>query len=185
MISQAAQDWTDNPVVTSTDNVEAPIKDLPFPSLSVCQKDPNYHKNWQVPELIFNFIDVQKSDTKVQEMLVGFSNFTKKVAKEYLASESFYNTLAWKIIQFSADAEGLTEGLGPLIHDVYCELAVKINETLEVNPDYLEKLKIRLADLASKCQIFTLDQLLKEFDLVKGSTLGMILTFLYEIIYAI
>ena len=68
---------------------------------------------------------------------------------------------------------------------MYCELAVKINETLEVNPDYLEKLKIRLADLASKCQILTLDQLLKEFDLVKGSTLGMILTFLYEITYAI
>ena len=77
MISQAARDWTVNPVVTSTDNVEAPIKELPFPSLSVCHKDPNYHKNWQVPELIFNFIDVKKSDTKVQEMLVGFSNFTK------------------------------------------------------------------------------------------------------------
>ena len=177
MISQAAQDWTDNPVVTSTDNVEAPIKDLPFPSLSVCQKDPNYHKNWQVPELIFNFIDVQKSDTKVQEMLVGFSNFTKKVAKEYLASNSFY--YHWPTIQVSA------EGVSLSIREVYCELAVKINEISEVDPNYLEKLKTRLANLASKCQILTLDQLLKEFDLVKGSTLGMILTFHYEITYDI
>ena len=93
MISQSAKDWTENPVIISTDNVEEPIRNLPFPSLSVCKKDPNYHKSWQVPEVIYNFIDVKKTDPKVQELLANFSNFTERVTEVFLKSGSNYSSI--------------------------------------------------------------------------------------------
>lgn len=87
MISQSAKDWTDNPVITSTDNVEAPMRNLPFPSLTVCHKDPKFHLKWKLPEHVFNFIDMQKkSDPKIQKLLDGFSNYTYFIAMNYIRS---------------------------------------------------------------------------------------------------
>ena len=94
MISQSWKDWTESPVVTSTDNVEAPIKNLPFPSLIVCKKDPNYHDNWRVPELIYNFIDINSDDPKVKHLMAGFSDFTANLIDKYL-KESPSNYDGW------------------------------------------------------------------------------------------
>ena len=87
MISQSVKDWTENPVITSIDTVEAPIDDISYPALSVCHKQPHFHQNWQLPEVILNFIDINSNpnDEKVKMLVSGLSNFTDTVLDSYVS----------------------------------------------------------------------------------------------------
>ena len=163
MISQAAQDWTDNPVIISTESVAAPMKDVPFPSLTVCRKNRKSYKNWHVPELIFNFIDIQKKDEKVQELFAGFSDFTKKATQACLKVSNYDN-------YYQIDIDGVKLYL----HDVYCKLAIEIQERWDwyPNDEYLEILRSKFAVAASRLEILTIDQLLEDFNFKKGTTPG-------------
>ena len=58
ILAGSAQDWKDNPVVTSIDTVEAPTSGIPFPSITACKKMPRYHESWELPEMIFNFFQL-------------------------------------------------------------------------------------------------------------------------------
>ena len=163
MISQAAQDWTDNPVIISTESVAAPMKDVPFPSLTVCRKNRKSYKNWHVPELIFNFIDIQKKDEKVQELFAGFSDFTKKATQACLKVSNYDN-------YYQIDIDGVKLYL----HDVYCKLAIEIQERWDwyPNDEYLEVLRSKFAVAASRLEILTIDQLLEDFNFKKGTIPG-------------
>ena len=163
MISQAAQDWTDNPVIISTESVAAPMKDVPFPSLTVCRKNRKSYKNWHVPELIFNFIDIQKKDEKVQELFAGFSDFTKKATQACLKVSNYDN-------YYQIDIDGVKLYL----HDVYCKLAIEIHKRVDLYPndEYLEFLISKFEVATSRFEILTIDQLLEDFNLEKGTTPG-------------
>ena len=85
----SAQDWNDNPVVTSIDTVEAPTKDIPFPSITACKKMPRYHQPWELPEMIFNFFALSNCSSdcnkhQASKMVGVFKTFTLKVLNNYI-----------------------------------------------------------------------------------------------------
>ena len=167
MISQSVNDWTENPVVTSIDTVEAPISDVPFPALSVCHPSPNFHQNWQVPELILNFIDInsKSEDEKVKTLVAGLSNFTDKVLDEYLALMSPYDDDSTSEVNFNIlETDGLTT-----FHDLYCPLVVELNERLKKNPKLIDELKRKWKHSIKVLKPFNLDVLLQEFKVQKGT----------------
>ena len=168
MISQSVKDWTENPVVTSIDTVEAPINDVPFPALSVCHPSPNFHQNWQVPELILNFIDINSNseDEKVKKLVAGLSNFTDKVLDEYLALKSpydVYDSMSHDDVNFVIWENG--DQLR--FHELYCPLVHELNERLKKNPKLIDELKRKWKHSVSVLKPFNLDVLLQEFKLQK------------------
>ena len=169
MISQSVKDWTENPVVTSIDTVEAPINDVPFPALSVCHPSPNFHQNWQVPELILNFIDINSNseDEKVKKLVAGLSNFTDKVLDEYLALKSpydVYDSMSHDDVNFVIWENG--DQLW--FHEVYCPLVHELYERLKKNPKLIDELKRKWKHSVSVLKPFNLDVLLQEFKVQKG-----------------
>ena len=167
MISQSVKDWTENPVVTSIDTVEAPISDVPFPALSVCHPSPNFHQNWQLPELILNFIDINSNheDEKVKKLVAGLSNFTDKVLDEYMALATPYDKDSVRTydVNFVVGDSWLT------FHELYCPLVRELDERLKKNPKLIEELAKKWKHSVSSLQPFDLSVLLQEFKVQKGT----------------
>ena len=169
MISQSVKDWTENPVVTSIDTVEAPITDVPFPALSVCHASPNFHQNWQLPELILNFIDINSNseDENVKKLVAGLSNFTDNVIDEYLALMSPYDVYDIKSSEVNFNVWG-NNGY-TTFHDLYCLLVHELSERLKKNPNLIGKLKRKWKHSVTVLKPFNLDVLLQEFKVEKGT----------------
>ena len=51
-------DWNENPTITSLDSIAAPINDIQFPTITVCNdKLHEIQDNWSFLESILNFLD--------------------------------------------------------------------------------------------------------------------------------
>ena len=167
MISQSVKDWTENPVVTSIDAVEAPISDVPFPALSVCHPSPNFHQNWELPELILNFIEINSNskDEKVKKLVAGLSNFTDNVLDEYLALATPYDSVPVRTddVNFNVLGSGLT------FHELYCPLVRELVARLENNPNLIEELTSKWKHSVSNLEPFNLGVLVQEFKVHPGT----------------
>ena len=54
MLYHTFEDWSQNKVLTSIDNVETPLKEVDFPTITICH-EPKYEvDNWALPEMILN-----------------------------------------------------------------------------------------------------------------------------------
>ena len=57
---QAFSDWQKDPVITSLDSIAAPIENIQFPTVTVCNDKWNeVHDNWNFLESLFDFLDFQ------------------------------------------------------------------------------------------------------------------------------
>ena len=54
MINKGFKDWLEEPVITTLDTISAPISDIQFPTITVCQETPP--DNWALPEKILNLL---------------------------------------------------------------------------------------------------------------------------------
>ena len=58
IIHSAILDWNENPTITSLDSIAAPINDIQFPTITVCNdKLHEIQDNWSFLETILNFFD--------------------------------------------------------------------------------------------------------------------------------
>ena len=59
---QAFSDWQKDPVITSLDSIAAPIENIQFPTITVCNDKWNeVHDNWNFLESLLDFLDFQYS----------------------------------------------------------------------------------------------------------------------------
>ena len=49
---------------TSVQNIEAPLKDIDFPTITACHEPEYQPDNWALPESIFNFFAFKDYATK-------------------------------------------------------------------------------------------------------------------------
>ncbi len=56
MIVNMVQDWEDNPTITTLDSIATPIKEIQFPTVTVCPEMLTLPDNWALPEIILNAI---------------------------------------------------------------------------------------------------------------------------------
>ena len=62
IIKSAIIDWNENPVITSLDSIAAPIDDLQFPTLTVCNDKTNERQdNWAFIESLMDHLDFKCS----------------------------------------------------------------------------------------------------------------------------
>ena len=62
IIKSAIIDWNENPVITSLDSIAAPIDDLQFPTLTVCNDKTNERQdNWALIESLMDHLDFKCS----------------------------------------------------------------------------------------------------------------------------
>ena len=59
MINQAFTQWSDNPVITTLETISAPIDEIQFPTITVCDQKPA--DNWGLIEKYFNSLAFQCS----------------------------------------------------------------------------------------------------------------------------
>lgn len=57
MIHNAWEDWEDNPVITSIESIDFPLKEVQFPTLTFCHEQYFKPDNWAILEVIFNFFE--------------------------------------------------------------------------------------------------------------------------------
>ncbi len=54
MISQLVSDWDNNPTIITLGSVQAPISDIQFPTITLCENPDGPIQNWVYPEKILN-----------------------------------------------------------------------------------------------------------------------------------
>ena len=63
-------DWNENPTITSLDSIAAPINDIQFPTITVCNdKLHEVQDNWSFLETILNFFDYDLNMEKDFQLL--------------------------------------------------------------------------------------------------------------------
>lgn len=55
-ISDSFADWEEDPIVTTMDSIAAPIKELQFPTVTVCPQNNKPPDNWAALEILLNFV---------------------------------------------------------------------------------------------------------------------------------
>ncbi len=86
MIHNAFQDWSDNPVITTLDSITVPIREIQFPTVTVCPYSPNMKPNhWSYPQYILNSLSYEcyQNDTRYPAC-----NDTLKVRQDFQALTS-------------------------------------------------------------------------------------------------
>ncbi len=54
MITNAVEDWQENPIITTLDSIAAPISDVQFPTVTVCREQFSPPDNWAYVEKVLN-----------------------------------------------------------------------------------------------------------------------------------
>ena len=180
MINASVEDWTQKPVVTSIDTTAAPTKDIFFPAVTVCHEMPHLHESWELPTLIFNFFDFVNcgedcTSKPVMEMLTAFRNFTGKLVDKHLNAKYpedpqkvFYDTTPGGerlpgIFRLPDGYHGIYTSVGIFFDVLYCDLAVVLEEKIENNPGYLNRLIKRWKSSFITLEPFNVDTLVEEF----------------------
>ena len=55
MITSAFDEWAENPVVTTLDSIAAPITNIQFPTVTLCNDEYEIPNSWAFPEMVLNF----------------------------------------------------------------------------------------------------------------------------------
>ena len=76
MINQAVTQWSDNPVITTLETISAPINDIQFPTVTVCDQKPA--DNWGPIEKVFNSLAFECS-----KLTPNCIESTKEIRKDY------------------------------------------------------------------------------------------------------
>ena len=66
LINEAFTDWRKNPVITSIDSIDRPLKEIQFPSLTICHEKYFKPDTWALTEIVFNNFD-WVNDEKLRE----------------------------------------------------------------------------------------------------------------------
>ena len=51
------KEWNNSPVITSVDNIETPLTDVQFPTMTICHEPQYQADNWALAEMILNFFE--------------------------------------------------------------------------------------------------------------------------------
>ena len=62
MIKEAFTEWSENPVVTTMDSIAAPITNIQFPTVTLCQDESKIPESWAFLETILNFASFKCKD---------------------------------------------------------------------------------------------------------------------------
>ena len=76
MINQAVTQWSDNPVITTLETISAPIIDIQFPTVTVCDQKPA--DNWGPIEKVFNSLAFECS-----KLTQNCIESTKEIRKDF------------------------------------------------------------------------------------------------------
>ena len=173
MCYTAIDDWTTNPVSTGIDNTAAPAKELPFPSVTTCRARPHHYSSWEVPKMIYNSLKLTDPDSPhAAEARQSFSQFVTNLIELALAStmkaqvSNLYinGTLIPGTFFLPSGHGGMAEGLLNVPFDVfYCDLALKIEEEIAKNPDYMKVLIELWKNATISMKEFNMDSLLDHF----------------------
>ena len=64
MITSAFDEWAENPVVTTMDSIAAPITNIQFPTVTLCNDEYEIPNSWAFPEMVLNFTSLACEDGK-------------------------------------------------------------------------------------------------------------------------
>ena len=176
MCYTAIDDWTTNPVSTGIDNTAAPAKDLPFPSITTCRARPHHYSSWEVPKMIYNSLKLTDPNSPhAAEARQSFSQFVTNLIEFALASTlkghgsnqnsvKLNGTMTPGTFFLPPGHGGMDEDLEAIPFDVYyCDLALKIEEEIAKNPDYMEVLIELWKNATISMKEFNMDTLLDHF----------------------
>ena len=104
MINQAFTQWSQDPVITTLDTISAPIEDIQFPTVTVCDQKPA--DNWGPIEKVFNPLAFECSfnmsnplsktcQESTNEIRKDFKFLIASVVEEYL---EFLNEIDYKTL---------------------------------------------------------------------------------------
>ena len=80
MITSAFDEWAENPVVTTMDSIAAPITNIQFPTVTLCNDEYEMPNSWAFPEMVLNFVpfvceDESNTDCETSRKLRNDFNF--------------------------------------------------------------------------------------------------------------
>ena len=62
MIKESFDDWHHDPILTTMDEIGAPLSDVYFPTITICHEPKYQVDNWALPELILNFFSYESEN---------------------------------------------------------------------------------------------------------------------------
>ena len=81
LIQDSYSDWQNNPIITSIDTLESPLKEIQFPTVTFCHERYHAPDNWALPEILYNFIDYGKSQSLKQDFYQIFALLFKEASE--------------------------------------------------------------------------------------------------------
>ena len=85
LLNTSFSDWSEAPVITTLDSIAAPIRDLQFPTVTVCQNEERPPDRWAFIETILNLLAFECSpeNDKVFNVILQRCEPTEKVRKDF------------------------------------------------------------------------------------------------------
>ena len=153
MVLEASRGWTSDQVVTNIATTQAPMSDVPFPAITACHEAPNHPEGWELPEMILNFfkLECDPYDVKCQKAVNNLIQLFQPVFNKYVDLFMASNV----ILPISYDPYSQNPPTIPYdYHKIsgvfllpfaagYCELARRLKEEMQSNPNLLNDLKNR------------------------------------------
>ena len=112
MINESVHEWNENPVITSVDSIESPLKEIDFPAITLCHEPQYQVDNWALTEMIFNFFEFgctsSDFECKGSEALrkdfqpfldLIFDHVTEKIDDTLLDEESLHRVIRDKNVE--------------------------------------------------------------------------------------
>ncbi len=96
MIANMLEDWDSNPTITTLDSIAVPIREVPFPTVTICPDDETPPDNWALPEILYNnyAFECYKHDTRVypncSETAKAKKEFQKVIKEVYDSLKAYY-----------------------------------------------------------------------------------------------
>ena len=157
MVLEASRGWTSDQVVTNIATTQAPMSDVPFPAITACHEAPNHPEGWELPEMILNFfkLECDPYDVKCQKAVNNLIQLFQPVIDKYVDLYMASNVVALDPLAGKKDPDPYTNVYLPMeyhgITDLfnmpfaagYCELARRLKEEMQSNPNLLNDLTDR------------------------------------------
>ena len=148
MVLEASRGWTSDQVVTNIATTQAPMSDVPFPSITACHEAPNHPEGWELPEMILNFfkLECDPYDVKCQKAVNHLIQLFQPVFNKYVDLYMASNAILLKdydpylktpyLNGYRGTPVELTFPRVPFAAG-YCELARLLKEDMQSNPNLL------------------------------------------------
>ena len=116
MINESVNEWNENPIITSVDSIESPLKEIDFPAITLCHEPQYQVDNWALTEVIFNFFEFgcSTSDLECKE-----SEMLRKDFQPYL--DIIFEIITRKVDEIDLDDMSLKK----VIKDKYVEVVAQ------------------------------------------------------------